>query len=39
MTFDALFAVAHHINIRLPLGVDDAINAKKCVTKGPQRNF
>lgn len=39
MTFDALFAVAHHINIRLPLGVDKVISVKEYVTKGPKRNF
>lgn len=39
MTFDALFVVANHIDIRLTLGVDEVISAKKCVTKDPKRNF
>lgn len=39
MVSNVLFILAHYINIRSPLGVDEVISAMTCVTKGPKRNF
>lgn len=39
MIFDESFTLAHHINIRLSLGVDEVISAMKYVPEDPQRSF